>query len=224
MPNPTLIRICIIALTYEQRTEIKDGLLDLLMGDSLKAYNVAEKGRIYGDSPDEWHPFDDSKSILDYLSEVGFEESSLSRFITTSSNPEDLHILVNQVDLYIFDPLFLTLGGEFSQLINKLEGAICNGDKPFCILIPDRLPPEINQRFSQICEQNLPLLKYAYERGCSGEWKAENASRLTAFLNRLLRKIKNLPPADALEKFVQALSAYGIPYVTLEESPKMLGR
>jgi len=224
MPKTSPISVCVLALTHEQRIYLRPDVLKMFKGNSLTAYNLVEKGRIYGDSPDEWHPFEDDKSVLDYLREVGFEESSLSRLIASFNKIEDLNALVTQVDLYIFDPLFLALSGNYSQLIAELQGAIRKGNKPFCILMPDRLPPKVSQSLYQICEQKLPLLKLAYETEGLGEWKAESTVRLKAFLHRLYRQTGDFPSQEALENAMKWFFSRGIPDFSLEESPKILGR
>ena len=223
MPRSTILRVCVVALTHPQHMDVDAQVLSLLIDSPLKAYDVTENGRIYGDSPDEWHPFEDNITVLDYLREVGFSDSSLSRFIASSDKVDNLNALITEVDLYIFDPLFLTLNGNFPQLVSQLQGAIRSGNKPFCVLVPERLPQEASEMLSTICDTKLPLLKLAYENGSICEWKAENSIRLKAFLSRLYRQIKELPQQEKLDLLVKMLIAIGVPPITLSESPKLSG-
>src|SRR5690349_4537465 len=138
MPSTINLRVCVISLTYQQYIGVDSQALLLLSGKS-NPYKVVEQGRIYGDSPDEWHPFEDTKSILEYLRDAGFEDVSLSKLIASFDNMNDLNTLLTNVDLYVFDPLFLTLSGNPLQLVDRLQSAILSAKKPFCILMPDRI-------------------------------------------------------------------------------------
>ncbi len=223
MPKSTILRVCVVALTHPQHTAVDPQVLKLLRGRQSNNYDVTKDGIIYGNSPDEWHPFEDNKTVLDYLRDVGFTDSSLSRFVASSDKIDDLNTLLTEVDLYIFDPLFLTLSGSYPQLVGQLQGAIRSGNKPFCVLVPERLPQKASEKLSNICETKLPLLKFAYESGSFCEWKAESSVRLKAFLSRLYRQVKELPQQETLDAFAKMLISAGIPSISLNESPKLSG-
>jgi hypothetical protein len=222
MSNSPVIRICIAALRHGQHGEIGPADLKILVDNSQANYNIAISGRVYGDSPDEWSPFEDEESMLTYLHEAGFAIASVSSHLAEPADPKRRNALVTGVDLYVFDPLFLTLGGDFRQLVDQLQGAIRYGNKAFCIVIPDRLPTELKEKLLELCDHKLPLLKYAYENEGRGEWGVNNSLRLKAYLHRLHRQMITKPSPESLQAMVELLIARGIPKVDLTESPSML--
>jgi hypothetical protein len=197
--NKLIINICVLALTYGQHKNIP--LVDLteLIDTHTNVYNVNQKGYVYGDSPDDWSPFEDYKSIVTYLSDQNYEIKSYSKYLSTMKDPISKNILNQEVDLFIIDPLFVTMGGDFNNLLNYLVGAIINSHKPFCIIIPNRLPAEMNKKVCHILDEKLVDLKLEYERTGNGEWKVDDPVRLRALLSRLYQQMKNRPIKENLQ-------------------------
>jgi hypothetical protein len=222
MPSAS-VRVCVVALTCGQSASIAPLELNNLVAAARLEYDVQTKGAVYGDSPDDWAPFVKGKKILHYLTDAQFDVNSLSAQLANASNPAVLDALVRQVDLYIFDPLFLSLDTLYPGLVTRFETVIRDRAKPFCILLPDHLPTAIRQRLADLCDAKLPLLRLAADEEGHGEWEADTPRRLLRFLNGIRHELakRALPPSTMIEFAAQVLERLGAPRVELDGSPKL---
>lgn len=217
------LRVCVAALTVGMHDRIAPIDLRNQLLDAQDSYDILTPKRVYGSSPDEWAPFQDHKTIVDYLDEAGFEWHSQSAFFEEAiSEASSLDNLVRNVDLYVIDPLVLSLEGDYEFLMHRLDTAIRDRDKAFCIPMPQRMPPSARETVRQFCEARLPLLRVAYESEGRGEWNAESATRLRAYLRRLFRTMQPRPSPETLANVMQVLGQR-VPPLQFPESPKMIG-
>ena len=200
------INVCVAALIHGQHDAVKSEEVKNLLIDAADSYNVLELDRVYGSSPDDWHPFNDRESIRDYIEKAGFEMQPLTSHLYDMKNPIKLNALIQKVQLYILDPLFLALEDEYSDLIARLDGLLCEGRKYFCIAVPQRLPTKLRVKLLAIRDNKFQFLKNVYYyRGSNlpsiGEFEAESAERLSSYLNRIYKFVKPLPLENRKREF-----------------------
>jgi len=220
MADSTPIRVCVVALVYGERGNVRPDDLKELTAKAA-SYAVHTKGTVYGDSPDEWIPFDDGASIATILKDVGFEVTSLSSHLTEPVPPAKLKALASQVDLYIFDPLFLALHTRM-ELIHRLDTAVGGGNnKRYCVLLPKRIPAELRDRLSAVCDERLVLTKESFAAGDEfGEWEIATRFHLSAFLKKVLKQLIDAPLQSQLDAAQGVLVARGALPLSLSQPPR----
>ena len=222
MSSPLRIVVCVCALTHAELLRYWNdipadirALLDAGNGD----YAVAEKGKVYGDKRDDWSPFSNGTSVLRYLTDVGFRKLPVSDNLDDLGNPARKQELLNRVQLYIFDPLFVVLQRKNAAVVELLQGMIGSSGKNFCILIPNRMPADLRERLIAVCSSKLDQLKLAYADEGRGEWEAEKALRLTSYLHRVARYGLVMQPSPGQQAGMDAL----MPGVRFRENPLNTG-
>lgn len=221
MPDSISIQVCVAALTNDDLADLQNLAFLELLQDAQENYNVLEQDIVYGETPEEWRPFDDNKTIIDYLEEANFQATFERDCL---QNPDDPAILnaIFKVQLFIFDPLFLSLD-KYAGLINKIVGAIRQGDIHFCVLVPNRTPPELRQKLKEFCDQKLNDLKYTFDKKGSGEWgSAAVDERLKSYLNRINPEIRQALPPGKLDEAKEELTRGGAQATALGGSPKIV--
>jgi hypothetical protein len=207
MPDKTSVRVCVVALVSGEHDGIEPVDLKALAIAAGSKYDVVNKGVIYGTSPDDWAPYEDGVKIGTYFAGAGFDVISLSAHLATFGAPGKLAALVNEVDLYVFDPLFLALYGTRSKLIDSLDAAVGgNPKKGACVVLPTRMPAPLRDRLQDLSVKRLTLTQGAYEDG-RGEFDADTPKRLNSYLKRFLKQFQDVPMAGNVQAMQQALVA-----------------
>lgn len=218
---PRHIRVAVLALTYGQHesllpAEFKDSVLS-----ARATYDCLTKGSVYGDTPDDWSPYENGTSVLKYLSGDDFEVNSLSSYLQKKDRWFEL---ANKAELYLIDPIFLA-HSDHIELVATLDGAIgTNASKGACVLLPQRMPEALRRVSQEICLQRLRLTFEAYKDEGRGEWLADADLRLKAYLKRFDGARKETPTADALEAVRALLLNQGVQTLTLPKSPRLGSR
>jgi hypothetical protein len=197
------IRICVLALTFEQRNELTASEL----AHAGELYNLNQPDQVYGDSPDDWRPFEQGESVYELLNSANLTVISTSFHLKNYQNPQIRDTLSDKVDLYIFDPLFLLLD-DYHEFLIFLQGRILGRNAEFCIVIPDRVPNPLREYMRSLCEQKLADLKKAYEEGKGGNWDVRTRVNMIGYLNKWRRqRIASLPSQDAIAQSIAILSS-----------------
>jgi hypothetical protein len=234
MLNSRQITVCILALTDNQHTDIEPKeLRDLLLQDETKkSYDIKAKNKIYGSSPDDWSPFENKKPIFNYLSEEGFDVTSLSYYLIQKKNIQELDVLISQIDFYIIDASFPSLDKSFPGFLDRLDVAIFNGvtkkEKAFCLISPLRIPTDIRIRLEELCEKKLRSSKEVYTNGYDyAEWGIQTLDKFLIFLRRLKGRIeegKTKPRQIRISELVQIIGALGAKDLQMDQTPKLIDR
>lgn len=217
MANSKDFVVCVGALKRGEYRSLPDDLKVLLMAVAAE-YDVSDEGNVYGESRNEWAPFKDGNTIWGHLQDA--EPSFISLSDHWDSLDEDdsgtkvdkRKALLKSVDLYIFDPAFLTMEGRYSTPLAAVESAIINDPtKQFCVIMPGPFEADLHGWLERVCEEKLPLLKSAFTDEGRGEWLVGNADRLRACFNGLRRGVV----ADKLQQLAALMKEDGVKEVTI---------
>src|SRR4026208_1777299 len=176
----TSIQVAVLALTHGQHSAVQPGTLQALVLGATGAYDVTKKGLVYGDSRDDWCPYEDGVTIVKHLEDAGCDVVALSPYVDDDDLRGDL---LSQVDLYLFDPLFLT-DPKYATLVLQLDAAIRKGEQTgVSVLLPKRIPSAVRDELEVICHAKLPLTADGYGKG-RGQWLASSVMDLRSYVSR----------------------------------------
>jgi hypothetical protein len=165
---------------------------------------VTKKGLVYGDSRDDWCPYEDGVTIVKHLEDVGCDVVSLSPYVDDDDLRGDL---LSQVDLYLFDPLFLT-DPKYATLVLQLDAAIRKGEQTgVSVLLPKRIPSAVRDELEVICHAKLPLTADGYGKG-RGQWLASSVMDLRSYVSRFLKELQGRPSPERLRAMSDLLSSF----------------
>ena len=221
MTDGVSVNVCVVAFTYDEFIyQHDDNSILTELGDQIDCgtnYDVNTKNNIYSEDRDGWSPYEDGFPLHQYFLDSGYAPNLLSSEIENiDSDPGCLETLIKDVDLYVFDPLFVACAAS-DRLINIFHGVIFEGKKNFCLIMPRRLTHLAKEALSEICKKKLHLL----ESAGWGEWVAEDADR---FMRYLARSEVKRPSKRVADKANLAEMASFATVVRLNDIPRLLER
>jgi hypothetical protein len=177
MPDNTAgiqINYCVVAPTKDDLRLLPERLRERMK----KAKGTYDIDKVYGQSRDDWCPFNDTKSVEQYVSDCGLignpYTGDLDACIEGSSSVAQM---TRDVDLFVIDPLFLALGRRHLQVVSELQTSITSGMRQFVVVVPDRLPSDLVETYDKMCHKRLGDLEKGWPRG-EGEYRADRQERL----------------------------------------------
>lgn len=207
----TSLVVCVLALTHDERDQVPKRFRNGLES-AADRYDIMTDGRVYSGSRDDWSPFVDHCRILSYLKDAEFKNIPTTSLLAQLKEVKTRQEMLKKTKLYIIDPVFLTLEG-FQDFVKELNGAIgAKADIYYCIIIPDRMPGDLRNLLSELCEKKLPLLQPVNIRDARlAGWNIESSTRLKAFLTVLhkLLQLDNLYDSNGTPKIQFGMPGFG---------------
>lgn len=155
------VAVCVMALVRGevdsvQPDELRDYLLNQQFGDLDSVYHK--------DSRADWQPFGDG-TTRHYMTKHHLEpDFSLFEPAGLADLQSRLR-LFDEVDLFLVDPLLLTLNTIPEDFLMQLDGTIRQRCKFCCVIMPEGIPPGLSNTLEATLSNKLPLAYLQHQEG-----------------------------------------------------------
>jgi hypothetical protein len=208
----------VVALTKAQLGAVDKTILQ----DCVKCgVTEAQLFAAYGNaSPDDWAPFGTGKTVRTYLESADFQPNSLSSNAANIQDESKLKDVIDLVELFLIDPLYLGLGDKHVPSLQSLQYAIRARRTEFCIILSSGYPPPLREYLDQLCRDRLKMLLTLQDDGV-GEWAADSVNRFNAYIKRFYRQQQDAPSRMTLRDLVNFFSAQNVQPIQMSRTPTM---